>query len=337
MTEETRADDSWLWDRSGDPDPQLREWETLLSEVRTAAPLPAPPRFEPVARWRREHLALAASLVLAAAAGVLWYALGDTGVSVDTVTGTPTLSGQLVVERTPVVPGAVVETGAEAEARLRIGRIGWVRVRTDTVVQVLAAQTDAYRLSIRRGAVRADISADPGVFVVDTPFATAIDMGCVYELIVDTSGGGSLTVESGWVAFESPGRQALVPEGGRALSRGAAGVGSPYYLDASPAFAAALAIVDFPPDADAVRRTGALAEVLAQAREKDAITLLTLLRRVDAAGRLLVHDRLRVLLPPPAGVTRTGIGAGDLAMIDRWWEALEIEFDKKPPVARSPG
>jgi hypothetical protein len=71
--------------------------------------------------------------------------------------------------------------------------------------------------------------------------------------------------------------------------------------------------------------------VLGDARPRDALTLLTLLRRVDAAQRARIHDRLAVLLPPPAGITRTGIGAGDLAMIDRWWTALRLDIPKKRP------
>ena len=30
------------------------------------------------------------------------------------------------------------------------------------------------------------------------------------------------------------------------------------------------------------------------------------------------------LVPPPAGVTREGVLAGDRSMLDRWWEALGL-------------
>jgi hypothetical protein len=76
----------------------------------------------------------------------------------------------------------------------------------------------------------------------------------------------------------------------------------------------------------------ALDVVLAEARPRDALTLLTLLARVDASQRIRVHDRLRELLPPPADVTRSGIERGDRAMIDRWWAALRLDIPKKKRV-----
>lgn len=338
MRDETLSpggDDNYLWDRSGKPDAQLRQWEALLHELRAAAPVPDAPRFDHASRsrtrFRREGIALAAGLLLVVSAGLLWHTVRGAGVAVEVIAGSPMLSGARIEQRSDVSPGTTIETNGSSEARLQMGRIGWLHLGPDTLVQLVAADETRYLVSLRRGAVRADITAPPGVFVVDTPFATAIDLGCVYDLVVDDTGNASLTVESGWVALESPGRQSLVPEGARALARAEAGVGSPYYLDASPGFIAALALVDF----ETGHRETALTTVLTDARTRDALTLLTLIRRVDSGQRLRVYDRLRMLLPPPAGVTRAGIGAGDLAMIDLWWRALGLKFDKKPPVAIS--
>jgi hypothetical protein len=37
-----------------------------------------------------------------------------------------------------------------------------------------------------------------------------------------------------------------------------------------------------------------------------------------------VFDRLASFVPPPTGVTRDGIRAGDRRMLDAWWDALGL-------------
>ena len=43
-------------------------------------------------------------------------------------------------------------------------------------------------------------------FYVDTPAASAVDLGCVYELEVGDDGGGMLEVIYGWVSLEAGSR-----------------------------------------------------------------------------------------------------------------------------------
>ena len=56
--------------------------------------------------------------------------------------------------------------------------------------------------------------------------------------------------------------------------------------------------------------------------EADALTLWHLLTRLTGAEREAVYDRMAALAPPPYGVTREGVLAGDHAMLERWWDAL---------------
>jgi hypothetical protein len=44
---------------------------------------------------------------------------------------------------------------------------------------------------------------------------------------------------------------------------------------------------------------------------------------VDAAGRVRVYDRLALLAPPPAGVTREGVLQLDEQMLQLWKGQLE--------------
>jgi hypothetical protein len=76
------------------------------------------------------------------------------------------------------------------------------------------------------------------------------------------------------------------------------------------------------------RRAGVLGVVLSKARKRDALTLWHLLSRTTGIERARVYDRLTQLVPPPPGVSREGILAGDAttqrAMRDLWWDTLGL-------------
>ena len=107
------------------------------------------------------------------------------------------------------------------------------------------------------------------------------------------------------------------------ITRPELGPGTPFFEDASPALQASLARFDTEPANDEAR-AAALEEVLQQARERDGLTLWHLLARTNAAERNHVFDRMAKLIPPPREVTREGILRGERAMLDAWWEKLEL-------------
>jgi hypothetical protein len=179
-----------------------------------------------------------------------------------------------------------------------------------------------HRLSLSYGILHATIWAPPGQFLVETPSAVAVDLGCRYTLEVAADGSGVLRVEAGWVGFEHKGLRSLVPAGAVGDTRPGRGPGTPHYEDAPPALGAALDVLDFGPPGRARRE--ALTVVLAEARRRDGLSLWHLLSRLDGEERARVHDRLAALVPPPPHVTREGILSGDRAMLDAWWEELGL-------------
>ena len=71
-------------------------------------------------------------------------------------------------------------------------------------------------------------------------------------------------------------------------------------------------------------RSAELSKILAEARQRDALTVWHLLARADESERGLVYDRLATLVPPPSGVTRDGILRLDQKMLDLWWNQLGL-------------
>jgi hypothetical protein len=284
--------EDWLWDRSGPPDEQIERLEKTLAPLRYRHRLrkPAPRRY-----W-----AAAAAVVAAAVALALW-----------SVPRAPETAWR--VSGTQVRQGDVLRTrggGLTLEAE----SVGRVDVAPDSVVRA----TSGKRLRLDRGQLHAFIWAPPREFVVDTPSARAVDLGCEYTLNVDPAGDGLLKVSMGWVAFAVNGRESFIPAGAECRTRKRGGPGIPYYDDAPAALRTAVEAFD----GGDHRAVGA---ILAAARERDGLTVWHLLTRVSEADRAPVFDRLAELVPMLPGLTREGVLRGDPQMIDRCWDALGLE------------
>ena len=171
--------------------------------------------------------------------------------------------------------------------------------------------------------IQATIWAPPGEFVVDTPSAMAVDLGCMYTLHVDESGGGLLRTTLGWVGFRSNGRESFIPAGAAAVTYPRTGPGLPYFENATSTFRAATSEFDSAADPSA-QRSIALQAILGEARPHDALTLWHLLPRVNETDRPTVYDRLAALVPPPPGVTRESVLRLDRTALDSWWNALDL-------------
>lgn len=318
--------DDYLWDRSGEPDPEIHRLENVLGSLRSQRPLRhlnVPPGRTPKEALGTPLQALAAAATLVLALSALWRAsLPRTPAWEYTLLRGPAWSGAVVSGRDRLEVGGSLETGPASRARMKVGLIGLVDVEPLTRVRLLEAGRRIHRLSLERGVMHARIWAPPRMFFVDTPSAVAVDLGCSYTLQVDDAGAGLLRVESGWVGFEFAGRESFVPTGALCATRPGVGPGTPYYEDAPHAFRAALETVDF--TSDAVARTEALQILLREARQRDALSLWHLLVRTDGAEREWVHDRMAVLIPPPEGVTREGVLKGEREMLDLWWRELDL-------------
>lgn len=321
--------EDYLWDRSGEPDPEVERLEKSLAVLREDAPAPVLVAGAPRPRRMRSWLWAAATAAAAAVVAVaVWMAVrpAENGWAVIPVEGAPRVGASTLGERGSLAVGQWLETDGASRARIAVGLIGEVEVGPNTRVGLVASRPLEYRLELERGEIHARIWAPPRLFFVNTPAAVAIDLGCVYTLEVADSGAGELRVDSGWVQLDAGDRVAVVPAGAAAVMRPVVGPGAPYYLDASQEFRLALERVDF---GDAAGRAQALATLLAEARPRDGLTLLSLVARLAPAERARLYDRLAVLLPPPPGVTREGIVGGDARMVDEWWSRLGIVHPEK--------
>lgn len=275
----------------------------------------------------RYLLPFAIAATLLAGVGIGWLSVSSlmprAAWEVASLEGAPTVASRDIGADGRLPVGEWLETDANARARIKVAGIGRVDVDPHSRVGLLSARAGNYRLQLARGTMHALIWSPPGQFFVETPSSTAVDLGCAYTLRVEDDGSGMVEVTSGWVGFEWKGRESFIPSGAVCATRPGIGPGTPHYADVSPAFQAALTTLDFE-RVTAQARAEALAHVLTEARERDAVTLWHLLSRVEPGDRARVFDRLAAFVPPPAGVTLEGITAGRRDMLDRWWDELGL-------------
>lgn len=240
--------------------------------------------------------------------------------TVTRIEGAPRVAGLSVSTDSRLRVGQWLETDASSSAKVGVAAIGQVTIEPNSRMRLVATSATEHRLELARGTLQAVVNAPPRLFVVETPAATAIDLGCAYSIAVDERGGGLLHVTSGYVALARNGREEIVRAGMMCAMRPGAGAGTPFAADAPAGLRAALDRFDFGPQ-------DALTEVLTQARpQRDALTLWHVLARVPEDRRGMVFDSLAASEAPPVGVTRTGVVAGDAAMLKTWGDALDAKF-----------
>lgn len=244
---------------------------------------------------------------------------GGTFWAVETIAGTPQVGEATGGSKLEV--GEYLETDASSRARIEVAEIGDVEIAPNSRVKLVGTSDKQHRLSLERGQLYAKILAPPRLFIVDTPSAVAVDLGCEYTLEVDKAGNSKLTVTSGFVALERGGRESIVPAGASCLTMKGKGLGTPFSTEATPEFTRALRSFDF-----AGGGSRAVNAIIAEADLYDIITLWHLLSRVSAADRPAVYDALAKFVPAPTGVTRDGILALDKTMLQKWRDSVETTW-----------
>jgi len=331
----------YLWDRSGEPDPEIQQLERLLGKFQHDSPIPILPEVVAERRWVVFPWRLRLSPALAmAAAGIaaivavtfLVYRMkptptNPTGWDVSDLQGTLQIGQRTIGAKgraTPVGIGQMLETDSQSRASLQAVDIGQIELEPSTRLRLLNMESGLKRIALDRGTIHAFIWAPPGQFVVDTPSAVTVDLGCAYTLQVDDSGAGMVRTSLGWVGFKQNGHESFIPAGAACVTRPKVGPGTPYFDDASTELRSALARFDFE-DTTSHERAHDVGIVLREARQRDALTLWHLMARVDSPQRILVYERLRRFVPPPAATTKESILRLDQPMLDLWWN--ELGFD----------
>lgn len=290
--------DEYLWNRTGEPETDVEQLEKLLAPL---AYRPKPTRN----RWWRWIIpgAIAAGIAIVAFF-VRPAAPTDWAVSISNSAPRP------------VKKGEVIETKGSATASLQSSFVGQLNLEPGSRLKLIDSNDDGQRFSLEHGVIHALIWAPPAKFVVNTPSAKAIDLGCQYTLRVERDGAGFLAVKTGWVAFQAGRLESFIPAGAVCRTRPKAGPGVPYFEDAPEELRTALTAFD--------DRGQELDVVINSARQRDALSLWHLMSRTSGMERDRVYARLSKLVKLPPEASLAAIERGDRAAFDAAWEALGL-------------
>jgi hypothetical protein len=328
-----KTSEDYLWNQAGERDPEVERLETLLGSFRlqpsqlvwdeTTTPqwsLPSRAKLRMPAM-----LALATVFLIAVAffiRGRFEWLPGKPW-QVSALRGAPRLAGKTISGDDKLAVGQTIETDATSRVRVHVAELGVVDIEPDSRVRLIATHEKRHRMRLEYGTISAHMWAPPFSLAVETSSAVLFDLGCAFTLHVEKGGRGIVYVTSGWVEFETPSRNIVIPAGAQAVALPLIGPGTPYYSDATTTFKAAVTDFDTHPGDEAVR-TNALRSILETARSRDAVTLLTLLNQVSPLERRMIVDRLDRLVPLPAGYTRDEVVALQTDALNAYWHALHI-------------
>lgn len=305
MTQQPQDHDSlenrYLWDGEGPLDIEVARLEQTLAPLRYQAPRSV---------WRPRLLAAFAVAAVAAMLALVVWTKAPQPVSSWTVA-----RGESAAEQ--MRAGQVIATDSGAPARLHSPDLGSLTVEPNSRIRLLKPARGLERLALDYGVMRAFIWAPPAKFAVNTPAATAVDLGCVYTLESDRRGDGRLAVEVGWVALQHGKLEAFIPAGASCRIRHQSGPGLPVYASADEAFRSAVS--DW--EQGDIEKLG---EALSNARPEDALTLWHLIARTEGEQRKRVVSRFTSLVEVPASLRVEDLLAAKPAAMDAAWDSLQL-------------
>jgi hypothetical protein len=320
--------DQYLWDGTGEPDSEIVEFERALASFRYDQRPIALPDVSMGKRGRGHwnlRLAFAAIAIASFFIGtVVFFAVRHHRHTWELTVqvGHPEING-VVYDKAMVAIGQSIRTDHISEAKLYLANVGTLQLYGDSDMSLVESRASRQRVFLRYGNVHAAIDAPPSVFIVDTPAARAIDLGCEYDLTIDPDGNGTLKVTAGWVQLVFSDRQSLVPQGASARIAHGGLLSPPYFDDASPEFKELLIQFSTDQDHTEAERMAKLQQILAHARKKDSYTLIHLLRdATDRDERLILFERLSELIPPTPGLARETIADATPLELEPWWKKI---------------
>ncbi len=328
----------YLHDRSG-RDPEVERLEALLGAFAHNAPLAEPP-----VRRSKRWMAIAVSSAAIAAAVSLFLVLREPraphsatqvasvsveptveseppgscmggGFSFQVAGGAASCDDQTV--RSGTLPiGGWLETPEGATAEVQVADIGDLTMYGGSRLRLVGTGPDQHRLELARGRLSARVVAPPRLFVIDTPVAAVVDLGCAYDLEVDAERHTHLSVTAGAVSLEGHGREVYVPVGMAVIAAPGRGPGLPVATGAAPALRAAVERFD-------AGDSTAVAEIVEAATRADAFTLWHMLARTTGADRLAVFRKLDQVAHLPVAVRKQDVLACQPGALEAWRDEID--------------
>jgi hypothetical protein len=289
--------DDWLWNGGPPPDPdEARRIAALQTLARDRKP-PALPDRPRRWVWPVVGTLVVAAIVLLA----IWTWPQPQGWEIRTLSGTAPCAGA----RCSMWPGDTLNVPDGSRWELDLGT-GTVQVAGGSTLTRI--DTDGFPMRLDSGSVEVQTKATAFALRIETPSATAIDLGCAFALEADAQG-TRLSVTEGAVALQNDLGTSVVGGGSAASAAIGAAPSIPLRRDAPDALRAAIDAND-------------LDAILANARGRDLFTLWHVLQLVAPAERQRVLDRIVELEPGVLPTDEARLVALDPDALKVLWQDL---------------
>src|SRR5260370_4357701 len=186
--------DDYLWDGSGEPDPEVQKLETALGRYRHNKPAPAFDQFAEIhpvkhrwsffsLRWSHQLGAVAAALLLAVTVFFVVRQRADRNLGpswdVARLEGTPRIGWHSLGEKSgpgKLRIGQTLVTARSSSASIPLDETGRVEVDAGSRLRLITNGPGRQRLSLERGTHHAPITAPTGDYDIASPTAVAIHL-----------------------------------------------------------------------------------------------------------------------------------------------------------------
>jgi hypothetical protein len=239
---------------------------------------------------------------------------------VSKIKGNPKAGDRFINEIDSIKVGSWIQTDDSSRALLKVAGIGSIVIEPNSKIRISRSDTGEHRIALEYGTIDANIAAAPKTFFVDTKSAVAVDLGCSYTLSVDSNGDGLLYVKDGLVSLQSGKRESLVPAGKFCITREGIGPGTPYSKNTSAELKKALIEFDFKNGGEK-----SVNVILKSAKKEDAVTLVSIIPRVEKEIQVKVYDRACSLSPPPRKIPEDSLRYFEFKHLNEWIEKVQKE------------
>lgn len=214
--------------------------------------------------------------------------------------------------------GEVITTKEKVSAIVNVPNTGKLEIKPNSTVILEQAKDGSNRINIKNGSVRISNSSIMPDLVISINEFTVYNRGGKINIDL-LNRKGKVFVEYGFAEVSFMGQNHFIGEGYICELNSKNSVGIPYRSDVDDSLKSFISQIEFQKESNINMQ-----KIIEKARNKDMLTLLELILRVNHSQRGVLFQAIANHFPPPGGVTYDGIMRLDKQMLENWW--FEIEW-----------
>lgn len=217
--------------------------------------------------------------------------------------------------------GETLVTDVTSQASIQIPKVGTMVIGPNSLLVLDRAKDGANLVTMKNGKVSVINKDEMPEFTLQVNDFEIVDRGGKFELEYLSALGAKLHVNSAFTEIIYDDNSYMIDENHTCILRKGFRPGTPVHNNSSDSMRAAIESFDFDNGGEA-----AIEKIISLAKERDMLTLLSLIPVVPQLQRQVLFQEISNRFPPPESVTRAGIIRLEKDMLYRWWEEIEWQL-----------